>query len=164
MKSVNELVLVARLGLCRWVALVPWPPLLLQPFHVALSTTWPDRKHSLSASCPSKVCPQEAGYNARWNCTHLLHNWQSPRGRQAVPPQHLQINRPSVKMMAMQAWLHTARSEAWQHPCQQAWIAAVLVEECSICYQMAGSQQPQFCFLCACLANVSRHIRGDTPL
>lgn len=66
-------------------------------------------------------------------------------------------------MMAMQAWLLTARSETWQHPCQQAWIAAVLAEEC-ICYHMAGSQEPQFCFLCACLANVSRHIREDIPL
>lgn len=26
----------------------------------------------------------EATYNARWNHTHLLHSWQSPRGRQAV--------------------------------------------------------------------------------
>lgn len=67
-------------------------------------------------------------------------------------------------MMAMQAWLHTSRSEARQHPCQQAWIAAVLAEECSICYQMAGSQEAQFCFLCACLANVGRHIREDIPL
>lgn len=67
-------------------------------------------------------------------------------------------------MTAMQAWHHTARSEAWQHPCQQAWIAAVLEEECSICYQMAGSQGPQFCFLCACLANVSRHLREDRLL
>lgn len=82
-KSVNELVVVA-LQLSSIKTFVPCPPLLLQPFHAALSTTWPDRRIALSVPCPSKVCPQDTGYNARWNHTHLLHSWQSPGGRQAV--------------------------------------------------------------------------------
>lgn len=57
--------------------------LLLQPFHIFLSTPWPGRRTSLSA-CPSTSCPQDTRYNARWNCTHLSHGSQFPRETEAV--------------------------------------------------------------------------------